>query len=587
VTGEEVSFSVIAPGDPEGLLMTDRDKSNEQGLVQATFVAGEQQLPLPLQLQATLAGEPTTRAAFTLTVDTPVEALHPYPLGRTTFEAPTLGTISLGVRAGQAKADDGARLVRPSAGREIQWKVLEDSSRQAIMLSQRTFTDERGLSWGELRAGREAAKVTVEASTAGAPAVQFTIHLIPWGNCDDQRPCPVGWQCVQSACVQPEPVCVDDADCLEDERCRYGQCVAVMVQGAPCYSDGDCRAEETCVAGLCSDCELRNCPCTNLEDCPEGFVCNEGACRCRGPGCGDAPEVPCTTEPPPVQGAWTLYTTYRFREALPALLDEGFRLMGPVARYLSEGLFDGFSFDIPIIGHSLAEAANAISAALIPRWVGELLATFADFDEILSTVRVIQDMTLWPSPTPHQYTGEMSIREVEMTWHGEVHRGRFEELTSYRVDAEPIVADAICETFFVRRHHVGFAMGKVVRWALDVVTTGVSEGEHFSLEESLVELGETCHDVAEVTDGLARDMIGGAGLPTPNVYQIVRSACEAGFYPTVGALIAWLDGLYLRLELTEAEGYAAITDDRRLDQGHWEGTLVHEDFSGDFIARKN
>ena len=97
-------------------------------------------------------------------------------------------------------------------------------------------------------------------------------------------------------------VCLEDADCLEDEVCRVGTCrLPGCAYGDPCSLDEICDAiNNTCVSA--DLCQRLTCPaplqcsssleacvqCTTIQDCASGERCMEGRCRAE---CSD--DEPC------------------------------------------------------------------------------------------------------------------------------------------------------------------------------------------------------------------------------------------------------------------------------------------------------
>jgi hypothetical protein len=580
--GHTLVFTVIAAGDHGCSISAPNGVTDAAGLAGTTFTAGDHTLVNPVQVQGAVTSIPVSEyqpppVAFTISVVEPMRMLRPEPPDRTRYDGLTGGRVQLAVKATTGEA-------RPLPGEDIQWEVVTGGGGGARFPVATTQTDLRGISIGDLECGLAPATVTVRATMAGTAPVELTVQVTEWGTCDDTHPCPRGWECEGGACVETVPDCTDDDDCPDDMRCRFGECVTAAT-GDGCKTDAECDPGETCVAGVCTGCEGVECPCETVDDCPDGFICVDGACVCDGPDCGGDPPG-CDVEDPDLEGFWDVDSVLRLRESLPGWLDELMGVLGPVFRFLSDGMIDGFDFDIPIIGDALEEAADSLVGRYVPPWVGELLRAIADLNDILSTFHVVQEMNIWGAGVHDQYLGELEWREVEMTWRGELLRGRFDDITGVYLDPDDIEAEAICGTFYVHRHDVSVGFGSVVRWVLDVIVTIVTEGEYFSLEDLLLSLVDVCDDVAVAIDDLAYDLADGLGITLPDVYDIVYRLCESGVESGTDAAIRWLEDLMVRDDAMSLGGWATISGPDSLTEGRWEGTLLGGDFTGDWTAAR-
>ena len=580
--GHTIVFTLVAAGDHGCTLDQPAGTTDAGGLAGTTFHAGDRALATPIQVQGAVTSIPVGEyqpdpVSFTITIVDPLRVLRPEPPDRVNYEGLTGGRVQLAVRASTAGA-------RPLVGEDIQWEILAGGGGGVAFVAPTTQTDLRGVAMGDLECGFAPSTITVRASMSGTAPVEFTIQVTEWGTCDDTHPCPAGWDCEGGACVEPVPDCTSDDECPDGRRCRFGECVTAA-DGDGCKVDADCDPGETCVAGECTGCEGDDCPCETVDDCPEGFICEDGVCVCDGPDCGGDP-TGCEIEDPDLSGMWDLDSTLRLRESLPGWLDDLMGFLGPIFRFLSDGMLDGFDFDIPIIGDALEDAADSLVGRYVPPWVGELLRAIADLDDILSTFHVFQEMNIWTAGVEDQYLGEFEWREVEMSWRGEALRGRFEDITGVYVTHDDIEAEAICGTFYIHRHDASIAFGAVVRWVLDVIVTIVTEGEYFSLEDLLLDLVFICDELAIAIDDLAYDLGDGLGITLPDVYDIVYGLCEAGIESGTEAAITWLEDLMVRDDALTLGGRATINGPARLDDGRWEGTLLGGDFTGDWTATR-
>lgn len=587
--GHSLVFTIISPDPDHGCALGQQGATTaDNGLATTTFQAGPEALALPLQVQGAVTSIPVTETqpqpvAFTVRVRDPLLFLDPEPPGRDRYQGLTGGRVTLAVRATQQRQETDE--IRALAGEAIAWEIIDAGGGGARFAAPTTQTDLRGVAWGELECGSAATTLTAQATLAGTAPVVFTIVVSEFGACDTTNPCPGGWTCVDGGCVQDAPECSDTVPCPDGERCRFGECVTASAGGDSCKLDEECDPGETCVAGICTGCESAACPCETVDACPEGFVCRDGECVCEGPDCGGDP-TGCEIDDPDLAGFWELDSALHLRESLPGWLDGFLDAAGGVFRFLSDGILGGFDFDIPIIGDALEDAADSLVEEYIPPWVGELLGAIADVNDILSDLRVAQDMDLWGAGPTDQYQGTIEWTEVEMTWRGEVVRGRFEDITGVSVSCEEIEAEAICGTFYIHRHDLALGVGMLVRWVLDVIVTAVSEGTYFSLEEMLLDLEYYCDDLAYAVDDLAQDLADGLDISLPDVYDLARGACVAGIESGTAALIDWLEDIEIESDAMTLAGQATVAGPTELAPGRWDGTLLGGDFSGEFTARQ-
>ncbi len=581
-SGHSLQFTIIAAGEHGCSLSEASATTDDGGLAGTTFTAGDRALATPVQVQGAVTTIPIDEhqpppASFTIQIVDPLRILREEPEGRTDYEGITDGRIQLAVKATTGGA-------RPLVGEDITWEVVEGAAGGARFAEPTNQTDLRGISLGELECGSTPGTLTIRAAMDGTAPVDFVVHVTEWGSCDDTHPCPRGFECQDGTCVEVVPDCTTDEECGDGQRCRFGECVTAAA-GDGCKTDAECDPGETCVAGVCTGCEGTECPCETVEDCPEGFVCVDGECVCEGPDCGGDPPT-CEIEDPALDGTWDVDSTLRLRESLPDWLGDLMGFLGPVFRFLSDGMIDGFDFDIPIIGDALEEAADSLVGRYVPPWVGELMRAIADLNDILSTFQVQQVMTLRGAGVVDQYLGEFEWDEVEMTWRGDVVRGRIEDITGFYVTPDDIEAEAICGTFYLHRHDSSVAFGTIVRWVLDVIVTAVTEGEYYSLEELLLDLTYICDDLADAIDELAWDLADGLGITLPDVYSIVERACVAGIESGTASAIAWLEDIMVSDDALSLGGWATIAGPSNLNDGRWEGTLLGGDFTGEWTAVK-
>jgi len=90
--------------------------------------------------------------------------------------------------------------------------------------------------------------------------------------CEQNRDCPNGSLCDGAArrCIAEAGHCIDEADCVQDERCLNAVCVPANVE--PCTSDAACADNLICVHGRCEP------ECVQDRDCAATELCVNQRC---------------------------------------------------------------------------------------------------------------------------------------------------------------------------------------------------------------------------------------------------------------------------------------------------------------------
>lgn len=624
VRGAEVHFEVVGFGDhviPEPDVVTD-DEGIATTLVQVGSTEGT------FQVQATAEG--AAPLSFTIDVELPPLLL------RVVTPEPITGVVDSRVPVTFKLTTSDERGEIPVTGEPIRFTIDLGADTGSELAEPVGQTGPTGTVTATLRTGPNPGTVELRAEATGTEAAVATIVIDDGseGGCRRTSDCVDGFECQRARdqefgeCVEvpgrgnPD-ACSDAEPCADGFECRGGRCLAPNLDGEVCEFDDECAAGELCIGGFCTPdprdpqdctddaecghlvcrdnacvCEAdRQCPvgfacdadgrctprddggggdgCVADQDCPAGQVCEAGDCRPRD-GCGD----------PDLSGTWQFHSTLNLREALPDWLGDLLDAVGGPLRFLSDGILNGFDFDIPIIGDQVAEAVNGLVDRYVPDWVGELLGAIADIAEILSTWNVEQEIQL-TNVGGAEYQGQEEWTRVGFHFRGEDVSGTPDDILGWDVSVDDFTARTTCGSLNIDRHDVGIAVGSIIRWLLDVIVTAVSEGDYFSLEDLLYDISDdVCYELATAIQDVADAIGDGLDIDMPDLEGEFEDFCVQAAEQYIDEGIRQLEEIDVQLDVAEMAGQGAIVDDHHLDPGQWQGELLGGDFSGEFTAER-
>ena len=621
VRGAAVHFEMVGFGDhviPEPDVTTDDD-----GIVSALVQVGSTEGTF--QVQATTEGaEPLT---FTIDV-----ALPPLLLRVATPE-PITGVVDSRVPITFKLTTSDARGEIPVTREPIRFAIDLGADTGSEVDETVGETGPTGTVTATLRTGPNPGTVELRAEAAGTSPAVATVVIDDGseGGCRRTSDCIDGFECRRARdqefgeCVEvpgrgnPDACSVDDP-CADGFECRDGRCLEPNFDGEPCEFDDECADGELCIGGFCTPdprqprdctedrecghlvCRNNNCICESNRqcavgfacqpdgrcapdggddcvadaDCPNGQVCEGGDCRPRD-GCGGDPDL---------SGTWTFHSTLHLRDALPGWLGDLLDAIDGPLRFLSDGILRGFDFDIPIIGNQVERAVNGLVDQYIPDWVGELLGALADISDILSTWNVDQEIQL-TSVGGTEYRGEEEWTRVAFHYRGQDVAGTPQDILDWDVSVDDFTARTSCGTLNIDRHDVSVAVGSIIRWLLDVIVTIVSDGDYFSLEDLLYDIGEdVCYELAGAMQDVLDAIGDGLDFDLPDLEGEFEDYCVHTADQYIDLAIEALEDATVRFDAVELAGQGTIVDERHLDPGLWQGELLGGDFSGEFTAER-
>jgi hypothetical protein len=403
------------------------------------------------------------------------------------------------------------------------------------------------------------------------------------------------------------PDCASDAECTAPYLCNptVGKCVPPSAKNSgPCdpIEGNNCPAGQQCISGVCipppSGCQ------TN-ENCPAGYMCVSGACVPGGangqPGCkadsecpagqiclsGDCkPKEVCTIPHAPnrLQGAWSFDSQLHVRDGLEGFT-KGLLNVASTLQKIIEGKFtvSGVpSFLTSILGSFIQDLVKQY----VPAWGQSVIALLADVNDVIDDTRVVSTETITALGND-LYAGTSVWNLVEFEYKGVKVSTAPETIPGLgKVTTDSYSAREVCGVLFIDNHKVKNSIGKLFRWAIEAILTGVTcTNNSFTCYKDLTMFNAVidCQGLADGITNAAQSNTALAGLDL-----VVLGACVAQKQSLITTIMTELDELALKLTYMSLAAKANIASANQLGSGKWYGTLGGAygkgNFEGTFTA---
>ena len=427
------------------------------------------------------------------------------------------------------------------------------------------------------------------AAVAGIPTCVPDPDPPPPGDGTDCSPCPAPGECRAMVCVQPSTTgafCEFDPECGAGELCIAGRCTPDPRVPRTCTSDGDCYSGLTCGPEM-------TCICTYTTDCPIGLICESGACV-PGPGgepcvadaecaTGDVcdggrcrPGAICDITHPDLAGTWNMHSELRIREALPDWLDSFLAAVEGPLRFIAG---DATCIDFGLPGWVESEICDLVRPLIemyVPAWVYPIARAIADMNDVLSTWTIEETMVLENGAVTDSYRGTHTWNSISFSYRGMPLYGTPDAIAGWRFNPSPFNASAVCGTFHIERHDVQVSISAIIAWAVDALVWVLTDMRHDTLGAAL---SDAASGFCAALGRFAEDNVDYSG-----VGATVTMVCTRQIQIQIdGALRRLLDARIGTSPIT-LRGQAEIRGPNSLQLGHWDGTLLGSEFSGDFNA---
>lgn len=436
--------------------------------------------------------------------------------------------------------------------------------------------------------------------------------------------CPSGFVC---AAVEGVPRCVPDPDppppgdgtrcgtCPAPGECRMGVCIQPSPGGGVCEFDDGCDPGHLCIAGRCTPDPRLPVPCSDASMCPSGFMCVMGVCRCSfsadcpiglecmagacvpGPGGACVADADCPSPTthvceagmcvergvcdivnPDLAGTWSMHSSLRFREALPSGLSSFLDFIEGPFRFLG-GETTCIDFGLPSwVETAICDLVAPYVDMYLPPWSRPVFRAIADLNDVLTTWEIDETMVLTAGTVTDSYRGTHTWNRVTFMYRDSPLMADPTDILDWRFAPSPFNAAAVCGTFSIERHSVNVSIGSVIAWLVDAIIYEVSDHRWTGLSDAL----------AEVIDGFCMGLAQAAeeNIDYAGVGSTVMRVCSSTLTGLADAAIRELLEARIGAEPITLRGTAPITGPNSLRPGHWDGTLLGSDFTGDWSAMR-
>jgi hypothetical protein len=390
--------------------------------------------------------------------------------------------------------------------------------------------------------------------------------------------------------------CTTDAECTAPYVCntKVSKCVPPSSKNnGPCdpIDSKACPDGQQCIAGVCMT------PpggCQNNEDCPVGFICQNGVCNLDGgggPGCKSNTDCPgqvcvsgqCKPEaackiahsPDRMKGNWRLDSMLHVRDGLQGFT-KGLLTLAATLQDIIDGKFT--ISGIPAIFSTLIQSLvqNLISQ-YVPPWGKQTIQLLADINAVITDMRVISIETIQALGSD-QYVGYSTWKVVEFTYKGVTKSTAPDAIPGMgKVTTDGYSAREVCGVFYIDKHKVKNAIGKIFRWAIEAVVTAVSCSlNNVPCYKDLPSMINDVVDCPKLAAAVAQQNQGQiAGLEA-----LVLTACTTAKATFVTQMLQELDDLALKMTYMSLAAKADIGN-KQLVNGRWYGVL------GDALSKGN
>jgi hypothetical protein len=428
------------------------------------------------------------------------------------------------------------------------------------------------------------------AAVMGVPRCVPDPNPAPPGDGTRCGDCPAPGECRMGICVQPTPgggICEFDSACTTGQFCISGRCTPDPRLPVPCTDPSMCAPGFVCVMGTCQ--------CVHSSDCPIGLACESGVCV-TGPGGNcirDAdcmasevceagmcrPRTVCDIAAPDLSGSWpTMHSTLRLREALPGWLDSLLRgISGPLLFLAGDTACIDFGLPGWVEDAICAAIAPYVGDAL-PHWAPPLFRAIAHLNDVLNTWEIDEHMSLTRGTVADTYRGTHTWDRISFVYAGRTITGDPTTVFDWMFTPSDFNAELVCGVFNVERHSVHLSVGAVIAWLVDAVIEEASSGMYTSLMDALGALAtDFCSGLAAAAD---------SSIDYPGVGATVNRVCQAGLSGLISTAVSTIRDARFGIDPITLRGTAQIGGPNSLVMGHWDGTLVGSDFTGDWQAMR-
>ncbi len=393
-------------------------------------------------------------------------------------------------------------------------------------------------------------------------------------SCTKDADCTAPYVCHATAgkCVPPAAKSSGTCDPIEGKNCPAGfQCISGVCIPPPgkCTNNDQCPIGWLCVGGLCKYDNNSGKPmCSNNLNCPGGQICVNGVCKtkkvCKIPGVSNR-----------LKGNWRLDSKLHVRDGLKGLT-KGLLNTATLMQNIIDGKFT--IKGIPsFVTSMLTSTLQGMIHKYVPPWGKQVIAALANVNDAIDDTRVISIESLQALGNG-QYVGNSNWILIEFEYKGvKVSTNPANTPALGKVTTTSYTAREICGTFYMDKHKVKNHIGKIYRWAIEAVITGVTcSMKNVPCYKSI---GAMLNDLVKCQQ-LGNAM--GNSSQWPGVGAAVAAACSAQKQSLIKLLLKELDDLTAKLTYMSLKAKADVPNNNQFKDGKWYGVLGGAYSKGNF-----
>jgi len=390
------------------------------------------------------------------------------------------------------------------------------------------------------------------------------------------------------------PDCKKDTDCVPPYVChaKAGKCVPPSSRNAdPCdpIEGIGCTPPKLCISGICLPPPGA---CTSNLNCPMGYICKNGTCVWGSsvpPGCG--PKKPCPSGKLCVngkcvpkknctlpnindrlKGRWRLDSTLHVRDGLKGFT-KGLLSVSTSMNNIITGHFK-ISGVPSFVSSLVASLLKNTIKKYVPGWAQQVITFLANVDDAIDDTRIISMETY--KPAGHAlYVGSSEWIRVEFEFKGVKVSSTPQNIPGLgSVKTSGYTAREICGIFMIDRHKIKNAIGKIYRWAVEALITGISCATPNT--PCYKSINAMFNDLVNCS-ALAKAVGGSFGLES-----VVLAACQSQKQTLVNSLISQLNQLSVSMTFMSLAGQCNVQTGNTFVHGKWYGVLGGTYGNGNF-----
>jgi hypothetical protein len=341
-----------------------------------------------------------------------------------------------------------------------------------------------------------------------------------------------------------------------------------MTPPGACSTNDECPAGYICTSGICKPDSKGQNGCKTNSNCPSGQICINGDCKPKG-----VCNIPHAKDR--MKGNWKLDSKLNVRDGL-----KGFsKSLLSFASSLQKVINGNFSIKgVPsFLSSAICSLLQGMINQYVPPWGKQVIQLLATIDDVIDYTRVVSIEHLAPQGND-QYTGWSTWQLVEFEFQGVKVSTPPQNIPGLgKVETTKYTAREVCGVFFIDKHKVKNSIGKLYRYAVEALITGIS----CSMNNT------PCYNSINTmfNDLIKCQQLGNAMAQQntfPGLAQLVYTTCVTQKQTLIQELIKALDDMAAKMTYMSLKAKADIANNNKLVNGKWYGALGSTYGKGNF-----